>query len=88
MAPLETRSDVLRRHIDPAGRDADVRQPQVSVVVRVGERVQGTSVEAHRTDREQLLSDDGHTARQHALDDIQPTDRRTPAVGHDRVQRQ
>jgi len=86
LAPLETRSDVLRRHIDPTGRDARVRQSQVSVVVRIGERVQGTSVEAHRTDREQLLSDDEHTARRHALDDVQPTDWRTPAVGHDRVQ--
>jgi len=86
LAPLETRSDVLRCHIDPTGRDADVRQPQVSVMVRTGERVQGTSVEAHRTDRKQLLSDDEHTARQHPLDDVQPTDWRTPGVGHDRVQ--
>jgi len=72
---METRSDVLRCHSGPTGRGADVHQPQVSVVVCVGERVQGTSVEALRTDRKQLLSDGGHNARQHALDDVQPTDR-------------
>jgi len=55
-------------------------------VVCVGERVQGTSVEARRTNREQLLSGGGHNARQHALDDVQPTDRRTSVVGHDSVQ--
>lgn len=75
LAPLETRSDVLRRHIGPSGRDTDVHQSQGSVVVCVVERVQGTSVEARRTNREQLLSDGGHNARQHALDDVQPTDR-------------
>ena len=86
LAPVETRSDVLRCHSGPAGRCADVHQSQVSVVVRVGERLQRTSVEARRTDRKQLLSDCGHNARQHALDDVQPTDRRTSVVGHDRVQ--
>jgi len=82
---VETRFDVLRCHIDPTRRDADVRQSQVPVVVGVGECVQGTSVEAHRTDRKQLLPDDEHTAREHALDDVQPTDWRTSVVGHDRV---
>lgn len=88
LAPVETRSDVLRRHVDPRQHASGVRQTPVYFVVCVGERMHRTSSETRRSDRDQLLSDGEHTARQHALDDVQPTHRRTTVVGHDHVQSQ
>lgn len=82
LAPVETLTDVLRRHFVQSKRFTGGQ----SVLVRSGQRVHRSSGETRRTVyRVRLVSVRHDAVCGHALDDVQPVDGRAFGVGHQAI---